>query len=50
MSDESQHEEPVLPADAIEDLSPEDQDQEVAGGTYQKVSPIKEAFSPDPPG
>jgi hypothetical protein len=33
MSDEpQQHDEPTLPADAVEDLAPEDAEQDVSGG------------------
>lgn len=45
MPDESQqHDEPVLPDDAVEDLSPEDADQEVGGGAddyFLKLDGIK---------
>ncbi len=33
MSDEpQQHDEPAIPADAVEDLAPEDAEQDVSGG------------------
>jgi hypothetical protein len=41
MPDEAQHDEPVLPEDAVEDLAPEGEDQEsVSGGAlnaYLKI-------------
>jgi hypothetical protein len=44
MSDEpQQHEEPTLPTDAVEDLSPEDAEQDVSGGAlnaYIKIDGI----------
>ena len=42
MSDEPQHDEAELPADAVEDLTPEDAEQDVSGGafdTYIKTAP-----------
>ncbi len=40
MSDEpqQQHDEPVLPEDAVEDLAPEDAEQDVSGGAVDAFS------------
>lgn len=42
MSDEQQHDEPVLPADAVEDLSPADAEQDVKGGALNAYLKIEQ--------
>jgi hypothetical protein len=41
MSDEpQQHDEPAIPADAVEDLAPEDAEQDVSGGAFDAFSKV----------
>jgi len=40
MSDETQHDDAVLPDEAVEDLAPEEAEQEVSGGSaFLKYTP-----------
>jgi hypothetical protein len=44
MSDEQQHDEANLPDDAVEDLTPEDEQQDVSGGAlnaYLKIDLVE---------
>lgn len=49
MSDEPQHDETQLPEDAVEDLTPEDAEQDVSGGAvnaYLKYESLADKTAP----
>jgi hypothetical protein len=43
MTDEQKHDEPAMPEDAVEDLAPEGEDQDVSGGAVDMFLKIEGA-------
>jgi hypothetical protein len=41
MSDEQQHDEANIPSEAVEDLAPEESEQDVSGGAYDAFLKIE---------